>query len=573
MTPAVLVGLLAWHGANSGALHASEVASAALSQAPAQAALADAVIRAMAAGKLKALAAAIGGVAIAVAGFVALESYIHASPGPIPAVPIAAANTPSARASHWNAPHVAAPAGIAPAPGWPIALPGSVPASAAIADLDGSGRLAILVPCESIKGATLVNDEPAESVLLYAFYADGSPVPGWPAELVTPQVRAGREATRGRYVASWCSSPSVCSDGSGGSNVVLTTPYFLGLRVIDRHGKATAFHGGSQWANVPLVDLDGDGVTDIVTGAALMNLNGSAIRNWPPTHPLATVSGFAPCIGDAHRNGTLEVFQTFVDEPARRRDQAEVVGFDSTGQEMPGWRHPIRLPRLVGFGPVMGDVSGDEQMEIIACSGDLHVWTANGTRAAGTHDAGELSGILKQNVTVGSCAPTLADLDGDGKAEIIVYDPRTHALRAWHGDGKPLGSSDGTLLVLPTDEKIGTEQPDWHDQVLCGGVSVGDLGGDGVLDLFVGTFWVKWNPKTQQATASSFLDHPTVAACAQPTLCDLDGDGNADVVIGLSDGRVLVESTHMRYRANWMQWVTANGNFQHTGAWTKPAAR
>jgi hypothetical protein len=218
----------------------------------------------------------------------------------------------------------------------------------------------------------------------------------------------------------------------------------------------------------------------------------------------------------------------------------------------------------------MGDVSGDDQMEVIACSDDLHVWTADGKSAPGTHDSGKLTGLLKENVGIGSCAPTLADLDGDGKAEIIVYDPRTHALRAWHGNGQPIGTGDGTLAILPTDESIDPKQLDWQKQMLGGGVSVADLGGDGVMDLFVGTFWVKWDPKAQQATVTSFLDKPTVGSCAQPTICDLDGDGSADVVVGLTDGRVFVEPTHMAYRPEWMQWVTANGNFQHTGVWMKP---
>jgi RNA polymerase sigma factor (sigma-70 family) len=573
MSPSVLVGLLGGEGAKSGALHASQVATGALSQAPAHGSLADAVIRAMAMGKVKVLAGAIGATALIAGGIVAVNAYIHPAPLPIQASNTVTVGTQSADPTNAWAIERVAPTNASILPGWPIALPGSVTASVSVADLDGSGRLAVIVPCEPLDGETLVNKKPADSVLLYAFYADGSQVPGWPAQLVTPELLAGREATNGRYVASWRSSPSVCPDGAGGSKIVCTTPYFLGLRVIDGHGKVTPFHGGSQWASAPLADLDGDGVTDIVTGAGLMNVNGGAINNFPPTHAIARVSGFAPCVGDANRDGKSEVFHLFVDENSFNESQGEVVGYDATGHELPNWRHSIHWPKLVAFAPVMGDVSGDDKMEVVAGAIDLYAWRADGTAAPGTHSVGKIDGVLKESIWTGDSSPTLADLDGDGKAEIIVYDRRSMDICAMHGDGTYLNdSSNGAIARIPASDLTETAV-DWRQRIPGSGISVADLGGDGIIDLFIGTYWIKWDPKTRTSTIKPMIVDATVTNATQPTICDIDGDGKAEVIFGLADGRVFIYRTEMAYRPELVQWATANGNFQHTGVWMKPGSK
>lgn len=568
MAPSAVIGLLVAHGTHSAPLHASQVAASAMSQAPVNAALADAVVRAMTMAKIKALAVAVGAFTVIVAGVCGVEAYIHAGPPPVRSTPsIEQAVVKATPGKPWAAERAPVTGNPAIMPGWPLALPGSVTAAVSVADLDGSGRLAIIVPCESLPGVSIVHSAPTPSVLLFAFYADGTPVPGWPAELVNPQMRERRAAS---YLPSWHSSPSVCSDGAGGSKIVITTPYFLGLRVVDRNGNATTMHGGSQWASAPLVDMDGDGIADIVTGAALTNINGGTIKNWPPTHPLATISGFAPCIGDANGDGKSEVFHLFVDKNSYNQSQGDVVGYDATGHELPNWRHSIHWPTLVGFAPVMGDVSGDDKMEIIAGATDLYVWRADGTAAPGTHRVGKIDGVLKESIWTGDASPTLADLDGDGKAEIILYDRRSMDICAFHGDGTTLNDSpNGAIARIPVSD-LTESAVHWTERIPGSGVSVADLGGDGIIDLFIGTYWIKYDPKTRTSTIKPMIVDATVTNSTQPTICDIDGDGKAEVIFGLTDGRVFVYRTEMAYKPEWVQWATANGNFQHTGVWNRP---
>jgi RNA polymerase sigma factor (sigma-70 family) len=470
---------------------------------------------------------------------------------PIKPTPIAAA--PIIR-SQWAPEQLPPVAGYPIEKGWPIALPGSITGTPAVADLEGNGKLAIIVPCEYINDP-VVHSHPTQSVLLYAFHADGTAVPGWPVELVTPAARDRREST-GNYTSSWSSSPSVCIDSHGKPRVVITTPYFLGIRVITPDGKLKTYRGGSQWSTVPLVDIDGDGVPDIITGAAILNIDGGPAGKWDPKHPIARRSGFAPAIGDPNNDGKLQVFHVFYTGNAL----TDLIGYDATGNELPNWHKQLDGKRTFNPAPIMGDVGGDGKMEIVACAIDkLYAWSADGTPAPGTHEQPPLAGILRNDVHSFHASPSLADIDGDGKAEIILYDGAMHALRAFHGDGKGVGANDG-ILAMPLDGQ-------------ADGVSVANLSGDGTTDFFVGSNWIHYDPRTDKATVKAMLPESAVMNTTQPTLCDIDGDGKTEVLFGLTDGRLFIYRTELPYRPEAMQWPTVSGNFQHTGVWRSPAIR
>jgi hypothetical protein len=93
------------------------------------------------------------------------------------------------------------------------------------------------------------------------------------------------------------------------------------------------------------------------------------------------------------------------------------------------------------------------------------------------------------------------------------------------------------------------------------------LGGDGVMDLFAGSYWVKWDPKTRASTIINMVPGPAQDDSGQPTICDLEGNGQAEAIFGLRDGRIVVYQTHLACKPQWLQWPTANGNPQHTGVW------
>ena len=184
----------------------------------------------------------------------------------------------------------------------------------------------------------------------------------------------------------------------------------------------------------------------------------------------------------------------------------------------------------------------------------------------------ELLGVLKdrwEEAWLGS--PAIADLDADGRPEIVV--PRGDAVLAWHADGTLLWKVQGTGRVwsspvvadvtgdgklevafasreqLQVVDATGKPAPGfpvvWEDELRS--LAAGDLDGDGDLDLAValarsgpGDVVQAWDGQGQvvagfppNASGSSGCDDKCyLAGCYDQNLAvgDLDGDGAADLV-------------------------------------------
>ncbi len=82
----------------------------------------------------------------------------------------------------------------------------------------------------------------------------------------------------------------------------------------------------------------------------------------------------------------------------------------------------------------MGDVLGNGQRQIITSYGGYIVaWNPDGSGVPGTTSQPPLTGILKSDINAYETPPSLADLDGDGKADIVVFDQSSQAILAGMG--------------------------------------------------------------------------------------------------------------------------------------------
>jgi len=503
------------------------------------------VIRAMSLAKAKVVATIISSI-IAVGAVAAIIAQSRFS-APVAPSALPAADLRSNWGPEWNR--------IPIAPGWPVALPGNIGGAPAVADLDGDGKLEIIVPAMHRSGGWPVHPKPTTAAMLFAFHIDGTPVKGWPVMLLDERGRAAQRAKSPAYAEDWAASPSVADlDGDGRDEIIITAQphqtFILNGDGARRHFP-NGLPGGEVWSSFPIVDLNGDGRLDLVGPNIVLSADGKPTPGWAPPRPMDLC--FAPCIGDANGDGRLELYYC-----AYRQQDGMVHALDHTGKPIPGW--PQFVVDQCLFPPVMGDVNGDGQMEIFAVDGGGHLmgWTWNGRPLLAGIAADGMTGIFKAGLPPYSASPTLADLDGDGRAEIILFDQRTRSLKAWRGDGTGLFSADGTIVRLPEAQ-------------CSGGVSVGDLGGDGILDLFVATYWVQL-ARNGKTTVVNMLPQ-TGETTSQPTIADLDRDGKAEIVFALTDGRVFVYRTGMDYNESWMQWPTANGNQRHTGVWRGPPSK
>jgi hypothetical protein len=325
--------------------------------------------------------------------------------------------------------------------GWPLALPGEVTTSATVADLDGDGSPEIVLAVRRRNAVQkLVHPDPNWATQLFAFTPAGKTVDGYPIELVpatpTPNPRG-----------FWSSTPSVFYDAGGKANLVLTMPLSGGTAVVHPDRSVTKLSRGNPSMNVPLADLDADGVPDLVGGGMLANVHAGSIEGWSRDRVLG---GYGTSIADVDLDGTLEVFRpSFGLGP--ERSYAELGGFTRDGNRFGLW--PAKIPLPDYFPPALGDVSGDEKLEVVGAYGSkIFVWTDTGMPAPGAKRVGEFAAVLESNVTAWQATPALADLDGDGRAEIIVFDQVAKSLKAWHGDGRPVGANaDGTIVTLPAE--------------------------------------------------------------------------------------------------------------------------
>jgi hypothetical protein len=315
---------------------------------------------------------------------------------------------------------------------------------------------------------------------------------------------------------------------------------------------------GDAPALVLVGDFNGDGIADIVAanfnGFDVSVLLGNGDGTFQLERRTPSVGDFLQAIGaaDLNRDGRLDLVVgaaggVFVflgngdgtfQAPRRLAGGATSVTLaDVNGDGIPDLvasddpqTVSVRLgqgdgtfqsPRRVavdGFGGsvLVTDVNGDGKPDLVVNTGDLAVFLGNGD---GTFEAPLLS-------TGGGLAIAVADFNGDGVPDVVAV---RNALSTG-GVVLSLGNGDGTFSSA-------LDEPGGDDET-ARGIAVGDLNGDGKLDVVVTNRFGRSVSILVGHGDGSFQPRqfaPAGAGAISPTLADLNRDGKLDVITANRD--------------------------------------
>jgi hypothetical protein len=334
---------------------------------------------------------------------------------------------------------------------------------------------------------------------LYAWNADGSLLPGWPPVGDFGVAYPGATNLLGpsnslEVVAGYTSGAVVAHDPSG--EVRPGWPKEL----------------GSELLMPALADVNGDGRGEVFVHGLDRQLHafqwdGSPLPGWPVSS--ATSWRFIPSIADLDGDGDLEILAASAPEGG----VVDLIAYHHDGEVVDGF--PLNYPGLNRTSPVVGDLDGDGDPEIVVPGSDsvLRVYTGDG--------------VMKRTLAVtgtpveGS-ALALADLDGDGSPEVVYQSDR--ALNIWRGDGSAL---PGWPDTWGEDYHPGRSSP-----------VVGDVDGDLLPEVVITLSRIDSDGMGEVRVYDhdgglhpAFPKTIRLGEGGVPALGDIDGDGRIEIVV------------------------------------------
>jgi hypothetical protein len=452
-------------------------------------------------------------------------------------------------------------------PGWPIEPPGAVTANLTIADMDNDGDMEVLFPL-------IAGD-------FYAYTHFGKIIDGWPID--TPyEPSSGQASTslidtdedfdieiftvacdsaygwhhNGQVIDGW---PKFIEENGVGA---ISTP---ALCDCDNDTEIEVIHGTSELAR------------HLYSLVYMWKENGDLEDNWPQIVPddqqlvNSAVHG-SPAIGDFDFDGKLEIVVG--------SDNEDVYAWHTDGTLVDGWPQDTQERRCGFITPALGDIDGDNELEIVIGTdvafdnlgpSRVYAWNVDGTLATGwpqDNFIGFASAV--------SGGPSLGDVDGDDKLEVVAACVGGYGkVFVWNGEdgslleGWPQPTEDYNITFPNNTPTIGDIDGDGDMEVIA----------SGFYSMFSGNndaFIMAWHHDGTLVDGFPILMDSQMIFNSAPTLCDLNRDGKLDIGVGTlkrvppDEGYVHFFTLNAPYNPDLIEWGQYSHDIQHTGLYAQP---
>jgi hypothetical protein len=296
------------------------------------------------------------------------------------------------------------------------------------------------------------------------------------------------------------------------------------------------FATGSYPYCVAIGDIDGDGKPDLVT----VNSQGNTLSVFRNTSSVGSITAgsFAAKIDFATGSYPYRVALGDIDGDGKPdlvvvNSQSNTVSVFRNTSSVGSISFAARVDFTTGTSPLsvaIGDIDGDGKPDLVVGNADTTVSMFRNTSSSGPITSGSFASKVDFTTGTKAVAIAIGDIDGDGKPDLVV----THDI-------------DNTVSVLRNTSSSGSitsgsfaAKVDFATGTTPSGVAIGDIDGDGKLDLVVvsyrsGTVSVFRNTSSVGSiTSGSFAAKVDLATETFPygiAIGDIDGDGKPDLVV------------------------------------------
>lgn len=467
--------------------------------------------------------------------------------------------------------------------GFPIKVQGRIESAPTVADIDRDGRNEVLVAAVS-----------GTQSKIYAWSNTGSLRPGYPLTIagrITASLALGDLNGDGdlEIVAS------VSSTAAGVKGKVFVwqpdgTPLPGWPQSVDLFDPKD----NSEISSVVLANMDSDAALEVIAGTDNNILgtsapSGSDVPNlyvWKATGQ--PVTGNWPAQDGPAIRGTVAAGDLNADgrtDLVVGRDYQYLFAYDQQGNALPGWPIATLVSQNGGDQtkdarvihkrsmPSLADLDGDGKREVVVA----------GTRKLPGSTINSNSDVLVLEPN-GSRQPGWETSAG-GKGFLgndVVMD-QAPAIADLNSDGQPdivVPTQDGWIRAYTANKTLLWEfnyaqgQVNWSSEPV-----IGDIDNDGLNEVVFGTYdpnpqdgtqgpvglWILENDGRVKTGAPLAVEAPGIKAA--PSLIDLNGDGYLDIIAAGRQGTNYAWNTQAPVRATQLPWPVARQNLQRTAVY------